>query len=767
MDRTDGTGYCSITVHLQQTQQVSGGGVLFEACRVGSVNDENGSITLYWDMGELSRSRPSVSAEDMTKKLSVFLFGAGEKSGSVQDKEEGVLSSAPVYRAVTGEDGVCIFDSLEEGAWLIHAADSSSYGKVEDALVALPSYVQEEGYWMGPFYSQDIWMKATVDIPVEETNPPQTDPPSSEKQMPELPSPIPETTPETTVQKPSQPVPETAPSPVQETTEQRTPETVPQTTKTPQNETERIPSRPESTTTASPVRTVRTLDDSPLHGLIFLCLCSAIVILVLSVRLGLIQKAIKNRNIKRKLFLALIGTGMLFSSGGSVSVSASDADISSWEASMDRENRIVFVNESPQVPGLTVSKEVLNAENGSRAPGGDSFTFRLKLDQKRASLVKYRLFNDGGIELVCPAIGAAPVEIESFQGTPVAMKTGQDGSFSLTGGQYVLFEDIQVGQLFEVTEDDDPHYERILPMAGDTISGTIQMQGNQAHFTNRYLPPEEGGQEGVLEITKKILWPDGVPLPDQGSFQIRITLDGRALSGANVELSGLSAGSVVEDITTDENGCFWISGNQKAILRDLPAGSDAMVEELEDESDLFVSSSDVIWKGAITSKQKIDFTNRLASFAVTKSVSGEDPDRSFRFTLTGKKDMPMEGAAYYVMGQDGMLSAAEPRMTDAKGQFLLHAGEMAVFAGLKEGTVYSVREEEAFGYRQVTPSSKSGYTNLSIRDGIQTLLFENEETVVRLFAPSAGGPGILLYIAVSALGMIALFTVSFRIRKKS
>ena len=117
MDRTDGIGNCSITVHLKQTKQVPGRGVLFEACRVGSVNESDGSMTLYWNLGELTNLRPSVPTERVTAMLSEMLYG---RKASGEKRQEGADQDVERRKAVTEENGTCTFTHLEAGAWLIH-----------------------------------------------------------------------------------------------------------------------------------------------------------------------------------------------------------------------------------------------------------------------------------------------------------------------------------------------------------------------------------------------------------------------------------------------------------------------------------------------------------------------------------------------------------------------------------------------------------------------------------------------------------------------
>ena len=143
MDRTDGARSCSITVHLNQTAKASGAGVVLEACLVGSVNRSDGSIVLNWDLGELNSTRESVSTEQVTKKLSGMLFQEG--LGKTKNSEAGAGYEVKRERTVTGQDGTGVFQDLDEGAWLIHAVDSTSYGRIEDILTAVPCFVPQEG----------------------------------------------------------------------------------------------------------------------------------------------------------------------------------------------------------------------------------------------------------------------------------------------------------------------------------------------------------------------------------------------------------------------------------------------------------------------------------------------------------------------------------------------------------------------------------------------------------------------------------------------
>ena len=794
MERTDGIGTCSITVHLRQTEQVSGGGILFEACRVGSVNESDGRMILNWDLGELTCLRPSVSTERVTGMLSRMLFGGGTAD------QPGTVSAADVEirNAMTSENGTCTFYGLDEGAWLIHAADSSSYGKIEDTLVAVPCYVQEGAEWIGPVYNPDIWMKG--DILQDETGEPQSEEPQSEKPQTEKPQ-LQTEKPAGQTQKQVPPPqrqdngknsPGTQPPPArtqQETAWEKTKQTENEQTRAGREapkkpEREKKSSAPVSQTTSQSTPVVRTLDDTPLSSLLSAFFGCAVVIGILLVRLrktgrtriaeegkraggGSLDQSGSGGGRRNNCILLLAAwTGMLLSLGLPVRAQAGEA---SAVQMTEGERKILFINESPSAPCLTVAKEVLNAENGSRAPSGDVFTFRLALDLERASGVRYRLFDETGGELAdMTGDGQNLVPLAAASGDLVPFRTGRDGSFTLRAGQYALFEDVSVGELWEVSEQADEHYERVVPKSSDSLSGTVGRNGTHAQFVNRYVPEEDPGQsEGTAEITKQILWPEDCELPERGSFQIRVLVDGAAWKDAPVEIRDLENDTRVEDTRTDENGIFTIRGEERAILRSLPAGSDLRVEEIDDSGDSFVPSGESVWKGAVSSGTRVTFTNRLADFVVTKSLRSGHSDHRFLFSLLDRDGRPWSQVPYYLADEEGNLEQDAPEYTDTQGHFTLRSGERAVFAGMEEGAVYSIREETVLGYRQVTPGGREGYRGLRVRNGIPSLLFENETTNIKLFVPSTGGQGIILLLAVSMAGMLGcLILIRLRLHGK-
>ena len=722
MDRTDGTKNCSITVHLRQAGQVSGGGVLFEACRVGSVEESDGSMKLNWDLGELTSLRPSMSTERVTNRLSELLFGRAD--GAQGDDFPASLRDVEIRTAVTASDGTCTFGGLESGAWLIHASDSSAYGRIEDTLAAVPCYVQEGLIWTGPVYDADIWPKGEITgKSTEETQ--QTPKPGEE--------------PRRETEKRTQKLP---PSETEHTVSEQEETKVPESGKKTRNPVT-------ETATGKSTEVVKTLDDTPVSAALCAMLTCGLIIAMIAVRL---KKA--GRRKKTGHMLLALGAGIVLASAGAALSDEVEAD--AIDRMLETESRIVFFNESPSAPCLTVSKEVLDAENGSRAPSSDRFTFRLNLDGERAAGVRYRIFDEDGTEYVDLTGNGVQslVPAGSAAGDPAALRTGRDGSFTLRGGQYALFEEVRAGQLWEVTELVSDAYERVVPLTSGTVSGTMERNGSHAQFVNRYDP---GGDpeytEGVLEITKLILWPENCSLPERGSFPVRVLVDGKAWAGMPVELKGIQDTAPLEHRRTDGDGIFEIRGMQRAFLRGLPVGADLIVEETDDPLDLFVPSGDTTWKGAVSSLQKVTFTNRLADFVVAKSLRSGDPQHRFLFCLLDAQNHPWKGASYYLVQEDGRAAQGGPLVTDDDGHFTLCAGQRAVFTGMEEGTRFRVREERILGYRQVMPLSADGYTGVMTRNTVPSLLFENEMTDVRMFVPTAGGSGIALILAAAAVGM--------------
>ncbi len=721
---------CLATVHLKHTGQGKGSKVVFEACRVGEVNESDGSIKLNWDLGELSYLRPSDLTKAVTEKLVKLVYGSNGKKGEA------------VRAAVNPDTGSCRL-SLSPGAWLIHALDDQTYGEIEDILIPFPYYEKGEEGWSGPLYSADIWPKVVLQDKIVIDSDPEED----ESEI--------------FINGPKEP---------------------------PRTEPGGKPAGPGDTQnrkvqgTSAPSGDVKTMDDTPVMGwslsfLSFLMLGAGLWI-ILRRRIGkvnipgkggcLIDNGnIQKRSISGKLPFFLAGAVCLvIAVFFSIMASAQESDSSLTCAQLiEGEKRIIFENEAPGAPCLSVTKRVLNAKSGEKANAQDSFTFYLKIDGKIAKNKKMRLFSSEGKEFFnISASSGMLLTTEADEGTlTTPIRTASDGSFTLKAGERALFEDVQAGGLWEVREADHEDYVRVSPSAGDCLSGSIERKGSSAEFVNRYDPPDPGtGDKGSIEIEKKVLWPEGSSAPAQGSFRIQVLVDREPWDGKDVEIRSTGEQILLDTVKTNADGIFSMGADQTAFLDTLPLGADLEIKEIDDSTDLFVPTKDVSFKGSAEAGGKVVFTNRLASFCVNKRLEGQTSDKQFGFSLTNSEGGAMSGISYYLLDENGQLLSEDPQKTDENGRFSLKASTSAVFAGLPEGTVYSVLEEKTSGYQCVSPE-EGAYSNLTVDGGIRTLVFENEKTDPAIKIPFLGGNGssailpcvclaLLLFIAYAGAG---------------
>ena len=143
---------------------------------------------------------------------------------------------------------------------------------------------------------------------------------------------------------------------------------------------------------------------------------------------------------------------------------------------------------------LTVQKTV-TAEAGFTAPSTDEFEFILKIEDTIAVGQSYRLYTGSTEE----------------SGTFV---TDAAGKFKLKGGQKAVFEGLEVGDDYEVSEVAKTNYEISSPTSGK-IEGTLTSTGATAAFTNNYEP------KSTLTV-KKVVTGTGAPATDTFEFTVKV-----------------------------------------------------------------------------------------------------------------------------------------------------------------------------------------------------------------------------------------------------
>ena len=157
----------------------------------------------------------------------------------------------------------------------------------------------------------------------------------------------------------------------------------------------------------------------------------------------------------------------------------------------------VFVNKTEKTQ-LKVTKRVANEELSEAASNDLTFGFTISLKDASGESLGEEVAGT-----VYDAATEAPVE-------PTATITVSDGgSFSLEAGQYVLFEDVPYGTVYEVTETERPGWSQV----AEETTGTSGMTSDElasAVFVNAY----SASGEVKLEAAKTI---DG-KLPEDGQF---------------------------------------------------------------------------------------------------------------------------------------------------------------------------------------------------------------------------------------------------------
>lgn len=752
---------CSVTVRLMAPEKEAAGGILMEAVRIGTVSDQDGRIcpeNCYgireWPSGAENTAQAVAKLDSVLKKR----------------RAEGSVMESSVHFARTGQDGVCVFRELPEGAYLIRQADEKSPLKIEAAAVALSEKsgkMGQTGNGLPEAVSDaEIWPKAvsSADLPPESV----TLTGASRRQAEALPP-----------------------------SEKSEKKVLRQRPRKGRNKEER--KRKEETETpaaSSPPPEVRTGDFSPLKVLAFAAFISfAVILLCLSVLLRSVsagrfmEKVLRKTGGRRTGFcLALL---LLISCAGRVSGGEQEYD---YAAHADDVCRITFQNVREEGTALYVSKKLLDSEGREDSGSGSAFSFHLTLNGKKASEREYRLIGPDGRELF--NYGTREKPLLSPQENPAGLKLpfscDSYGNFTLRAGETAVFGDLRGGSAYEVTENCPEGYETVSPEGVPAFSGSIGEEGSRVLFVNRRLPDSPPGETAELHIRKAVPFPEGLEKPDFPAFRIQLKIDGKKWSSREISFRRSDSGAFVRDSSTDEEGILEIFPGETAVLKQLPRGAEYEATELCElqpgndaepslSSGHLLSEEDFclfglqVRRGSVDNPETLVFTNLLASFLVSKTVRNTDMQRAFSFVLTDGENRPAAGKKYLLYDAEGQLvppaektggpaseeGTAEDvgknccHVTDQKGRFLLKAGQKAVFIGMLPGTRFSVREEASYGFTQVTPESADGYRDRVVSESPQTLVFENI-SAPGLLLPDAGGGGIWVFLLLSLLPCFVL-----------
>ena len=187
-------------------------------------------------------------------------------------------------------------------------------------------------------------------------------------------------------------------------------------------------------------------------------------------------------------------------------------------------NMATFTNKL-EPTSLTVRKSVENGQLSEKAQANATFTFTLSLkDATGASLAEPiigQVYNEDG------------TKVEGGSGT-VTVSDG--GSFSLGAGQYVVFDEVPVGTVYEVTEEEKDGWTQVADKTTNT-SGTLGSEGAEAVVTNAY----SARGTATFEATKR--YNGSVPEDGQFTFLLVDETEGSE-----------SEGMLLQSVTNNEFG---------------------------------------------------------------------------------------------------------------------------------------------------------------------------------------------------------------------
>ena len=394
--------------------------------------------------------------------------------------------------------------------------------------------------------------------------------------------------------------------------------------------------------------------------------------------------------------------------------------------------RVTFRNVRTELTGLYITKQVENASQDYPAPEEDEFTFTVKLDGGAYGRAEYTLRDANGRKIYNYGgeIGQTTQEIEGKM--EELLITDRNGRFTLKAGQTACFEGLTAGSYWEVTEEEEEGYEKILP-AADSAEGTLKAEGDVAIFRNLYKAPSGGGgnvpsvtpETGSLEVRKMVSFPEFYEQPQTQEFTFTVRVGGKLLSNEEYTLYDLSTGASVGSGKTGPKGNFTMQGGQRAVFTGLELDDYSVTEE---DAQGWRSVTGTNKEGALTSGTTVvTFSNVSASFGVSKEMKdGTTPEREFTFLLTDEKGEAMAQVPYLLYNTALRLVDDQTRQTAQDGSFALQAGQTVIFLGLDRGTQFQVREIQDADYIQTLPSDTNGYKN-SVKDNVLVYPFVNQE----------------------------------------
>lgn len=409
---------------------------------------------------------------------------------------------------------------------------------------------------------------------------------------------------------------------------------------------------------------------------------------------------------------------------------------------------VTFTNAPDEKPYLEIQKEV-TAEPDAAVPDA-TFYFYVQVKDANGS---YQLYRNQAYT-VLDANGETVTDKDGNGGNTgdnamVALKAGQKARFEYVGlnKEYRVEEIERAEQITQVEGQasetiDLAEYFRCESPADRVASGTIGPNGATASFTNRYSAKTES-TDGRLTVQKKVSYPDGYQYTGDETFGFTLLVGNQPAKSESYQVKNLETGvtassaeqkneegeTIFVPYKTDGNGHFTLKAEEAAIFSDLEGNQDYKVTEDSQPEGWRCVGKD-FYAGSTSDHATVTFMNTNASFTVTKKLQKTaDDETPFTFQLLDGEKKTWAGASYWLYTTGGDLADSGLQKTDTNGCFSLKANQAAVFVGIDEKTVYSVKElaPGALGYVQKTPADASGYIDKTVSEsGTEILPFVNE-----------------------------------------
>lgn len=408
-----------------------------------------------------------------------------------------------------------------------------------------------------------------------------------------------------------------------------------------------------------------------------------------------------------------------------------------------------FANVSVKGPDLYVKKIVESSIAGADIPEDTVFNFVIQINGGYLREQPYELYDADGQQILryYNTSDSTYYELNAPPEDPhyvlVEWKTDRNGGFTLKDGQTAKFCDLDSGAEYDVFEEDLPdRFRQTTPAGNAHRTGTVEPEGSTVEFVNTWYPeihiwnPNTPGEETTdLEVSKRVLLPDGFEVPDpDATFKFTLSVGYEAYAQKTYYLFHQDGTPVTDESgqqmtgTTGADGSFTLHGEEVAQFQEVPVDKDYEVtEDTEGLTDGWRQTGVTGQKGSVTSPlTRAEFTNALASFAVSKRMAdGSVPETDFQFRLKVGSVM-ISGAKYYLYDENGQLVNPEVQSTGEDGIFKLKAGQTALFVGITAGSNYTVEELTQEGYVQTVPESNGSFSGTVRDDALNEHTFVND-----------------------------------------